>query len=283
MELFNFSARESKLINQALTFISQHEVDLDGFTDRTLVVKTENFEDACEEASRYFPEIGLESISARLVFNTAKESNHKILMNKGAISGLSYIHTLIAEVVHLGNLSRFVSDHGNVYRLDPEQAIAQYFYEFLLWTRFQAMKIATRAHALTAWHEVNGEEPPADGRYQFAQVAFPGDGLQAALQTVEQAETVTVWRERYWRLLEELALYFGRLGFYQQEPRPQDLDERFPAERIEAAAGLDNCLAFYAALLRTRNYPAWLTEKSAIRQAIVAMQERGSQRFTLAQ
>lgn len=279
MELFNFSAGESKRINRALTFISQQEVDLNGFTDRTLVVKTENFEDACDEAARYFPELGLESISARLVFNTAKEGSHKILMNKAAITGLSYIPTLIAEVVHLGNLSRFTSDHGNIYRLEPEQAIAQYYYEFLLWTKFQAMKIATRAHALMAWHELNGEEPPPDGCYQFAQVAFPGEGLRAALERVDQAENLASWREGFWGLLAELTVYFGRLAFYQQEPRPLDLDEQFPADRIELQVGMSNCLALYAALLRARCYPVWLVEKQALRQAVVAMQEQGGQRF----
>lgn len=279
MELFNFSADESKRINRALTFIGQQEVDLGGFTDRTLVVKTENFEDACDEAARYFPELGLESISARLVFNTAKEGSHKILMNKAAISGLSYIHTLVAEVVHLGNLSRFTSEHGNIYRLEPEGAIAQYFYEFLLWTKFQAMKIASRAHALMAWHEVNGEEPPPDGRYQFAQVTFPGEGVRTALTVAEQAENLTAWREGFWELLTELTVYFGRLAFYQQEPSPLDLDEHFPADRIDSLVGMDNCLAFYAALLRARTYPTWLTEKQAIRHAIVAMQEQGGQRF----
>lgn len=279
MELFNFSAGESKRIHRALTFIGRQEVDLGGFSDRTLVVKTENFEDACDEAARYFPELGLESVSARLVFNAAKEGSHKILVNKDAISGLSYIHTLIAEVVHLGNLSRFAADHGNIYRLEPEQAMAQYFYEFLLWTRFQAMKIACRAHALMAWHEVNGEEPPPDGRYQFAQVSFPGEGIRAALTVAEQAGNIASWREGLWGMLAELILAFGRLAFYQQEPRPLDLDEHFPADRIESLVGMDNCLAFYAALLRARSYPAWLAEKQAIRQAIVAMQEQGGLRF----
>jgi len=279
MEFFNFSADETKRINRALTFIGKQEVNLDRLSGRTLVVKTENFEEECEQVARYFPGLGLESGSARLVFNTAKDGDHKILVNKAAIEGLSYIHTLVTELVHLGNLSRYNADHGNVYRLEPEQAIADHYYEFLLWSKFQAMRIATRAHALVAWHEVNGEAPPAGGRYQFAQVAFPGEGVTAALQGAHQADTIAAWREGLWDLLEELALYFGRLAFYQHEPRPGDLDERFPAELIAATVGLDNCLAFYAALQRARDYPAWLTEKHTLRQVIVAMQEQGKQRF----
>ena len=142
------------------------------------------------------------------------------------------------------------------------------------------MKIATRAHALMAWPELNGEEPPPAGRYQFAQVAIPGEGVRAALMVAEQAENRAAWRDGLWGFLAELTVYFGRLAFYQQDPRPLDLDEHFPADRIESLIGMDNCLAFYGALLRARNYPDWLAEKQAIRQAIVAMQEQGGRRFT---
>jgi len=279
MELFNFSAGETRQIHRALEFVAHREVDFDHLSARTLIVKTENFEDECQQVARYYPPLGLESCGARLVFNTTRDGNHKILVNKEGIEGLSYIHTLVTELVHLGNLSRYNVDHGNVYRLEPEQAIADHYYEFLLWSRFQAMRIATRAHALVTWHEVNGEAPPADGRYQFAQIAFPGEGVRAALAGMAQAGTLAAWREDLWNLLEELSLYFGRLAFYQQEAQPSDLDDRFPAALIEATVGLDNCLAFYAGLLRARDYPSWLAEKQALRRAVVAMQEQGKQRY----
>ena len=279
MEMFNFSAGETSRINRALGFIGKQEVDLDRLASRTLIVKTENFADECEQVAPYFAGLGLENNNARLVFNTSKDGAHKILLNKANISGLSYIHTLVNELVHLGNLSRFNADHGNVYRLEPEQAIADHYYEFLLWTKFQAMKIATRAHALVSWHEVNGEALPDGGHYQFAQVVFPGEGINAALQGLQGAETIATWREGFWDLLEELAFYFGRLAFYQQEPRPGDLDEYFPAAAIEETVGLYNCLALYAALQAARDYPGWLAEKHNLRKAIVGMQEKGKQRY----
>jgi hypothetical protein len=279
MEMFNFSAGETSRINRALGFIGRQEVDLDRLTARTLVVKTENFDDECEQLAPYFAGLGLENSNARLVFNTAKDGGHKILINKAAITGLSYVHALVTELVHLANLSRYSAEHGNVYRLEPEQAIADHYYEFLLWTKFQAMRIATRAHALVSWHEVNGEAPPQGNRYQFAEVTFPGEGIKAALQRVEQAGTIAVWREGLWDLLEEMAFYLGRLAFYQQEARPGDLDACFPAVPIEETVGLVNCLSFYAALQAARNYPGWLAEKHTIRKAIVGMQEQGRQRY----
>lgn len=279
MEMFNFSADETQRINQALGFIGSREVDLEQLAARTLIVKTENFADECEQLATYFAGLGLESGNARLVFNPAKDASHKILVNKAAISGLSYVHALVTELVHLGNLSRFSADHGNIYRLEPEQAIADHYYEFLLWTKFQAMRIATRAHALVSWHAINCEDPPEGGRYQFAQTAFPGEGVKATLQGLAQAETIAVWREGLWDLLEELSFYFGRLAFYQQEARPGDLDEHFPAAMIEETVGLFNCLALYAALQAARDYPGWLAEKHNIRTAIVGMQEQGKQRY----
>lgn len=279
MEMFNFSADETQRINQALGFIGSREVDLEQLAARTLIVKTENFADECEQLAPYFAGLGLESGNARLVFNPAKDASHKILVNKAAISGLSYVHALVTELVHLGNLSRFSADHGNIYRLEPEQAIADHYYEFLLWTKFQAMRIATRAHALVSWHAINCEDPPEGGRYQFAQTAFPGEGVKATLQGLAQAETIAVWREGLWDLLEELSFYFGRLAFYQQEARPGDLDEHFPAAMIEETVGLFNCLALYAALQAARDYPGWLAEKHNIRTAIVGMQEQGKQRY----
>ncbi len=279
MEMFNFSTGETNRINLALGFIGKKEVDLERLADRTLIVKTENFADECEQLAAYYAHLGLENGNARLAYNPSANGNHKILVNKAAVAGLSYIHTLVTELVHLGNLSQYGADHGNVYRFEADQAIAEYYYEFLLWSKFQAMKIATRAHALVSWHEVNGEAPPADGRYQFAQVAFAVDDLNAGLQRLQTSETIAVWREEFWDVLEELVFYFGRLAFYQQTARPGDLDEQFPAEAIEETVGLDNCLALYAALQSARDYPRWRAEKQNIRKWIVAMQEQGKQRF----
>ncbi len=279
MELFNFSADESRRIHRALSFIAKRELDFDPLSARTLVVKTENYEDACQEAARYYPALGLESGSARLVFNSAKDGFHKILVNKAAIDGLSYLFTLVTELVHLGNLSRYNADHGNIYRLEAEKAIADHYYEFLLWSKFQAMKIATRVHALMAWHEVNGEAPPEGGHYRFAQGAFPGEELGAALRNIRQAESMAVWREGFWELLEALSLYLGCLAFYQHEPRPDEVDERYPATLIEETVGQEHCLALYAALLAAEDYPGWLAEKRHIRRAIVGMQEQGKRRL----
>ncbi|QQG66298.1 hypothetical protein [Desulfobulbus oligotrophicus] len=280
MELFNFSAEEAGLINRSLKFISEQEIRLDDITDRTLVIKTESFAEACADVSRYFPEIGLENVNARAVFNTSKNGYHKILINKETISDLSYIHTIIIEVVHLSNLNQFVSNHGNVYRLDIEQAIQCFFNELLLWSKFQAMKIATRVHALITWHTVNGEEPPADGRYQFIWVSSSLNNLYTSIQAVGQATTSVALREKFRRFLEELALYFGRLAFYQREPLPLELDEQFPALQIDEIVGLNNCLSFYAALQRATNYSAWDNEKDALRRAMVAMQQHSAQRLS---
>ncbi len=279
MEIFNFSSAETNRINRALGFISTKEVDLEPILARTLIVKTENYEDECEKLAPYYAQLGLEDGNARLVFDSSKEGAHKILINKAAISGLSYVHALVNQVVHLGNLSFYNREHGNIYRMEADQAIADYYYEFLLWSRFQAMKVATRAHALVSWHEVNGEEPPKDGRYQFSQVGFPVEPVGECLYQLVQAEDIAQWREIFWGLLEELSTYFGRLAFYQQDANPAELDEHFPAEPLDETVGLENCLMLYASLQVARDYASWKEMRPQMRQAIVAMQDQGKIRF----
>jgi len=274
MEMFNFSSGETARFKRALSFVHRQELDTELLAANTLIVKTENFEDECEQLAPYFSGLGLENANARLVFHP-NQGGHKILVNKAAISELSYIHTMVTELVHLANLIPYNAEYGNVYRFTQEQAIGHYYYEFLLWTKFQAMKIATRAHALASWHEQNGEAPPEGGCYQFGKVSLHSDRVVAALGGLQAAGTIAAWREGLWDVLEELAFYFGRLAFYQQNPRPEELDEHFPAAAIAAMVGLEPCQALYAALQQARTYGQWRQQQSPIRKAIVAMQEHG--------
>lgn len=281
MELLNFSAAETARFNKALAFVTRREIDIDLLASTTLIVKTENFDNECEQLAPFFPCLGLENRNARMVYNPARGGTHKILINKAAISGLSYIHTMVSELVYLANLIRYGADHGNVYRFDPELAMGHYYYEFLLWTKFQAMKIATRAHALLSWHEVNGDDPPADGSYQFAAVDLASIGLVESLEGLRQAGEITVWRERLWTVLEEMVFYFGRMTFYQRDPRPWELDERFPQAAIEEMIGLENCLVFYALMQQTGDYDQWLAQKKNFRKIIITLQEGGRQLFQI--
>ncbi len=257
MEMFNFSAAETGLFKKALTFINTKEADVESLLANTLIVKTENFFDECDQLAPYYGCLGLENTNARLVFNPAKGGNHKIFLNKTTIIGLSYIHTLVAELVHLANFVSYNAEFGNVYRFSQDQGMANHYYEFLLWTKFQAMKIGIRAHALVSWHEVNDENPPENGCYQFAEVKFHSSGVAAVLRHLQGAEGIVAWREGLWNLLEELAFYFGRLAFYQVTPWPKELDESFPAEAIEQMIGLENSLTFYAVLQQTTDYSQW--------------------------
>lgn len=279
MEFFNFSAAETGRINRAFGFIGRHDIDLGRFSGRTLVVKTENFDDECRQLAQYYPLLGLENAAARLVFETTDSGSHKILLNKAAISELSYIHTLVVQLVHLDHLLHYRAEFGNVYRLEAEQAIAHHYYEFLLWSTFQAARIATRVHALMAWHEANGEAPPADGCYRFAEVVVQNEGVMGTLASLQQAPTLSAWREGFWQFLHALVTYFGQLAFYQQKPEPAELDPGFPEQSLEAMVGLATCLDFYASLLRASSYSDWQAEKHSLRRLIVAMQEQGAKRF----
>ncbi len=278
MALFNFSARETAQIEQALGFVHRQEAD-PALAAAVLIVKTAEFADECDRLAPYYPLLGLENRNSRLVFDASRQGGHKILVNQETISGLSYVHTLIGDLVHLANLGQYAAEHGNFYRFDQEQAIAHHWHEFLLWSRFQAMRVATRAFSLCNWHEANGEVPPMDGCYRFEGFECHSPGLEQSLQVLCEAVEIGAWREGLWDLLEEMALSFGRMAFLQQEPRPEQVDGRFPAEAIKLTVGLDNALALYGVLLEARDYDGWRQRRRAIRTVILDMQERGRARF----
>jgi hypothetical protein len=54
MEMFNFSADEIRRLNRALSFVGKREAPLDQVAARTLIVKTENFSDECEQLAPYY-------------------------------------------------------------------------------------------------------------------------------------------------------------------------------------------------------------------------------------
>lgn len=278
MALFNFSAREGAQVERALGFVHRQEMD-PAMAAAVVIVKTAEFADECDRLAPYYPLLGLENRNSRLVFDASRHGGHKILVNQETINGLSFVHTLIGDLVHLANLGEFAAEHGNFYRFDQEQAIAYHWYEFLLWSRFQAMRVATRAHALCSWHEANGEPPPADGCYRFEGFDCHSPDLERSQKVLCEAGAISAWREGLWDLLEEMALSLGRMAFLQQEPRPEQVDGRFPAEAIEQTVGLDNALALYGVLLEARGYDGWRKRRRAMRAVILDMQERGRVRF----
>ncbi|MDX9835804.1 MAG: hypothetical protein RBT36_11430 [Desulfobulbus sp.] len=278
MQLDNFSSRETALLTRALTFVPPAEMD-PAVLDAVHIVKTATFAEDCDQLVHYYAPLGLETRNSRPVFDTGRSGRHRILLNEGEISGLSFLHTLVADLVHLANLRRYAADHGNVYRFTQEQSIDHAWYEFFIWTRFQAMKIATRAHALVIWHEVNGEQPPVDGCYRFNRVNLASAGMTASLEHLRRADDLAVWRAELWDLLQELALYFGRLAFYQRDPRPADLDESFPEQVLKETVGLDNVLALYRVLLQADSYDLWCGQWDTIRATVLAMQEYGRRHY----
>ena len=279
MEMFNFSGAETQLIKKSLRFVLPTEVDQQRYAHNVMILKTENYLEDCEELALYFSNLGIENNFARLVFNTAKGAQHKILVNKSAVSGLSFVHAILTELVNLTCLSKYVEQHGNIYRFSSEQALADYYYEFLLWLKYHAMAVATRAHALISWHELNGDAPPADGCYQFADVDFHSRQLTESLAQLQCAETVAAWREQLWGFLEELAFYYGRLALYQGNAEPIDVDASFPAQEIDDALGSNLCQQLQLILRSARDYQGWCAQKTSIRTVVLEIQKKGSAKF----
>lgn len=274
MELINFTDGEIALCKRFVAYIRPQEAAVNRLGARTQVVKTEHFEDECRRLAAYYPAIGLEHGNARFFFDASKEGRHRILLNATALSGLSWLYALVHELVHLHNLERYNQDVGNVYRLTQESALTQYYYEFLLWSKFQAMTIATRVHALAAWHDKNGEAPPPGGCYQFAQVSFQATDVEHSLNVLQGATTLALWREQLWEVLADLALYLGKIAFFQPGADPAQVDPAFPDHLAQGQLG-PHVLTYASMLQQCADYDHWQEQKAAIRQIILAMQTHG--------
>ena len=274
MNLINFTGTEIACWKRFAAFIRPEEAAVNRLGARTTVVKTSQFEEECRRLAAYYPAIGLEHGNARVFFDASREGRHRILLNADVVSGLSWLHALVHELVLLHNLDRFNQDVGNIYRLTQESALSHYYYEFLLWSKYQAMNIATRVHALAAWHASNGEAPPPDGCYQFTRVNFQSGEVQSGLNTLQTAATLADWREQLWEVVAALAMYFGQTAFFQPGANPSEADPGFPAGLMTQQLG-SHGLAFYALLQRCSDYDQWQEQQAGIRQVVLAMQAHG--------
>lgn len=273
MKLLNFSQEERDLARKILEYAPARLVPLEVLPPNVQIIKSDNFFAECEKLAAYTSGLGLENGQARLVFTTARgEDGHTILLNADTVQGRALAHVLLTQLIHLAHLVQYSQEHGNVHRYDQEQAVANDWYEFLLWTRFSAMATSAKANALLVWHEAHGPEPPKDGCYSFGHISFRGRELALLLEQYRERDK----KERqntFWPLAEELVAYLGGLACYQQVAQPQALDQDFPEALVEETLGLDNLLALYSALLRSENYAQWKTESRNIRKAIIALQQ----------
>jgi|GEM_PF-1225737 len=279
MDFINFTTVETDTMEKALRFVTRAECDPGLFPPDLPVIKTDTYLQDCEKLLDPERTIGTESPYATVVFPNNRTSTHKVLVNGSKFDGLSYVYSVTNELIHLFNFIRFFKDNGHLYTFTQEKMVERNFHEFLLWSKFQAKRISTRTFLLMKWHEAHGDAPPEDGRYQFEGIAVDNQRLLSCLEELTSADNVTSLREFLWIFTGELALYFGNLAFYQQEPKPQALDDAFPAQLLDRWLGLDTVLKFYQTLLGCDSYEKWLEIKKDLRRSIIAMEKQCKQTF----
>ena len=279
MEFVNFSEQEIKKIEMGLRFTSKIELNPSLIPSDLPVIKTDQYLKDCEEFLDPERTIGTENPNATVVFPNNRTSTHKLFVNQDRIKGISYIHCITNELIHLCNFVQFFKDNGHLYTFTQEKMLERYYHEFLLWSKFQAKKISTRAYTLMMWHEVNGNEPPVDGRYQFEGVSIGDHGVHRCLQELATCDAVPAVRDLYWTLIGELTLYFGSLAFYQQDAQPDQVDELFPAKQLEKWLGLENVLHFYKVLLSTSDYQTWQKQNKVLRKCVLQMENHCNRAF----
>lgn len=279
MDYINFTTVETDKMEKALRFVTRSECDSTLFPHDLPVIKTDTYLQDCEKLLDPERTIGTESPYATVVFPNNRTSSHKVLVNGSKFNDLSYVYSVTNELIHLYNFMRFFQDNGHLYTFTQEKMVERNFHEFLLWSKFQAKKISTRTFLLMKWHEAHGDAPPEDGRYQFEGISVDNKSLLSCLDELIHADNVTNVREFLWILIGELALYFGNLAFYQQEPKPEELDGDFPAQTLDAWLGLDTVLHFYHVLLGCDSYEKWLEIKMDLRRCIISMEKQCKQTF----
>ncbi len=273
MEFINFSETEISKINKALSFIAKQELNPSIIPTDLPVTQTDSFLNDCEQFLDPERTIGTENMFATLVFPNNRTSTHKLFLNKAKINGLSYIHSLTGELVNLNNFCYFFKENGHMYTFTPEKMMERYYHEFLLWSKFLAAKVSTRVYMLMMWHEVNGDAPPADGKYQFEEITLGGHNVGVCLDNLEKLEKIEEVRDMYWDLLVELSIYFGMLSFYQKEADPTNIDPTFPADSLDKWLGMDDVLRLYQLMQNVGNYTQWAEHSNEVRKCVIRMEQ----------
>ncbi|WP_394713357.1 hypothetical protein [Desulfogranum marinum] len=107
MEFINFSEQESKNIEKGLGFTSKSEINPSLIPSDLPVTKTDHYLQDCEEFLDPERTIGTENPYATVVFPNNRTSTHKLFVNQDRIKGISYIHCITNELVHLSNFIQF--------------------------------------------------------------------------------------------------------------------------------------------------------------------------------
>ncbi|WP_028581262.1 hypothetical protein [Desulfogranum japonicum] len=273
MEFFNFSSQEKKKIQKALRFITQEELDIFSLPTDLPVIRTENFQSECEEFIDPERILGTENDRGVVIFPNNRTAKHKIILNKELIQGISYVYSLSKELIHLYNFLRFFKDHGHLYTFNQDKLIQTYYFEFLLWTKFQARKISTRTYLLMNWHETHGEESPKDGHYTFSGINIQTTPVLNRLEQLTKTTDSPALRENLWELFNDLASYLGELAFYQNQPAPSSIDEDYPVQILDQWLGEKNVLRMYGLLLSCQKYDDFTTIQQGLRACILNMEE----------
>lgn len=68
----------------------------------------------------------------------------KILVNKNILDDLQFYGTIYHEFTHIIDFNEYINNYGNPDKMDKYQKRQNFFYEFYLWTEFNAKKIGIR-------------------------------------------------------------------------------------------------------------------------------------------
>lgn len=74
----------------------------------------------------------------------SEDKIHTIILNKSVFSDLLYIGTFFHEFTHVIDFINYIGFYGNPNFMDEKNKSQNYYYEFYLWTEFNAKKIGQK-------------------------------------------------------------------------------------------------------------------------------------------
>ena len=158
-KIFNFSSTIDILITNETNFqleIYVQKLLIELITQKTRkrlkgkkieIIIPENFGQtvykyAIDEEKEYYDKYGYST--SRGNFSITLENNKpnfKLIINSSVFEDFQYFSTLTHEFTHALDFSEYINKYGNPITMDREMKKDNYYFEFFLWTEFNAKKI----------------------------------------------------------------------------------------------------------------------------------------------
>lgn len=103
------------------------------------------YEYSIDEEKEYYDIYGHSSGQGHFCTPTDKKSrDFKIIINKSTFDSYQYFSTVFHEFVHVLDFTEYIHHYGNPTMMDRDTKHSNYYFEFYLWTEFNAKRLGLK-------------------------------------------------------------------------------------------------------------------------------------------